>query len=210
MFIATTTTFESSWAALKQAVADGSIREVLHSKDKIPVTLKNGEKTAVVATYDETGKLFFVFDNCLRDPYYMNPRFTNGGAWAGSKMREYMKKIYDMLPDDLQAVIETTHIIQTHNGQTYESDDKLFLLSEEQVFGTARYSDPETGVSQLDIFKTERDRVKEREGVGTEWWWLRSPYSGYTSNFVNVYTSGYVYTNTASNAYDGVAPGFCI
>ena len=89
MFIATTTTFESSWAALKQAVADGSIREVLHSKDKIPVTLKNGEKTAVVATYDETGKLFFVFDNCLRDPYYMNPRFTNGGAWAGSKMREY-------------------------------------------------------------------------------------------------------------------------
>lgn len=209
MFIATTTTFESSWAALKQAVADGPIREVLHSKDKIPVTLKNGEKTAVVATYDETGKLFFVFDNCLRDPYYMNPRFTNGGAWAGSKMREYMKKIYDMLPDDLQAVIETTHIIQTHNGQTYESDDKLFLLSEEQVFGTARYSDPETGVSQLDIFKTERDRVKEREGVGTEWWWLRSPRSGSSTNFVIVSTSGDVSYYGASGAY-GVAPGFCI
>ena len=209
MFIATTTTFESSWAALKQAVADGSIREVLHSKDKIPVTLKNGEKTAVVATYDETGKLFFVFDNCLRDPYYMNPRFTNGGAWAGSKMREYMKKIYDMLPDDLQAVIETTHIIQEHNGKIYESDDKLFLLSEEQVFGTARYSDPETGVSQLDIFKTERDRVKEREGVGTEWWWLRSPYSGNTGSFVGVNTSGSVASSYASYA-SGVAPGFCI
>ena len=209
MFIATTTTFESSWAALKQAVADSSIREVLHSKDKIPVTLKNGEKTAVVATYDETGKLFFVFDNCLRDPYYMNPRFTNGGAWAGSKMREYMKKIYDMLPDDLQAVIETTHIVQTHNGETYESDDKLFLLSEEQVFGTARYSDPETGVSQLDIFKTERDRVKEREGVGTEWWWLRSPSSGYSNYFVVVNTSGSVISYYADASY-GVAPGFCI
>ena len=209
MFIATTTTFESSWAALKQAVADGSIREVLHSKDKIPVTLKNGEKTAVVATYDETGKLFFVFDNCLRDPYYMNPRFTNGGAWAGSRMREYMKKIYDMLPDDLQAVIETTHIVQTHNGQTYESDDKLFLLSEEQVFGTARYSDPETGVSQLDIFKTERDRVKEREGVGTEWWWLRSPYSGFTNYFVLVGTSGSA-AHYPANTSRGVAPGFCI
>ena len=209
MFITTTTTFESSWAALKQAVANGSIREVLHSHDKIPVTLKNGEKTAVVATYDANGKLFFVFDDCLRDPYYMNPRFTNGGAWAGSKMRKYMKKIFDLLPDDLQAVIETTHITQTHNGETYESDDKLFLLSEEQVFGTARYSEPEAGVFQLDIFKTERDRVKEREGVGTEWWWLRSPYSGYTSAFVSVYTSG-SFGSSGASASCGVAPGFCI
>lgn len=45
MFITTTTTFESSWAALKQAVADGSIREVLHSKDKIPVTLKTAKRS---------------------------------------------------------------------------------------------------------------------------------------------------------------------
>ena len=209
MFISTTKTFESSWAALKDAVKNGTIREVLHSRDKIPVTLKNGEKTAVVATYDESGKLFFVFDNCLHDPQRMNSRHTNRGAWAGSEMREYMKKIFDLLPDDLQAVIETTHITQTHNGETYESDDKLFLLSEEQVFGMARYSESEVGVSQLDIFKTERDRVKERADVGTEWWWLRSPYSGYTNYFVYVYTSGSVSYTGASSSY-GVAPGFCI
>ena len=209
MLITTTKTFESSWAVLKDAVKNGTIHDVLHSKDKIPVTLKNGEKTAVIATYDESGKLFFVFENCLRDPQRMNSRHTNRGAWANSEMREYMNQIFELLPDDLQAVIETTHIIQTHNGGTYESHDKLFLLSEEQVFGKCRYSEPEQGVSQFDIFTCERDRVKERDDVGTEWWWLRSPYSGYSSYFVYVNTSGFVNTNNASYSY-GVAPGFCI
>ena len=209
MFITTAKTFESSWAALKKAAADGSIHEVLHSGDKIPVVLKNGEEAAVVATYDENGKLFFVFDNCLRDFFRMNPRFTNGGAWAGSEMRRHMEKVFELLPDDLQAVIETTHIVQTHNGETFESDDKLFLLSEMQVSGKCRYSEPEAGVTQLDIFKGERDRVKDREGVGTEWWWLRSPYSGGSINFVGVNSNGAVDTNGAYYS-GGVAPGFCI
>ena len=209
MFITTAKTFESSWAALKKAAADGSIHEVLHSGDKIPVVLKNGEEAAVVATYDENGKLFFVFDNCLRDFFRMNPRFTNGGAWAGSEMRRHMEKVFELLPGDLQAVIETTHIVQTHNGETFESDDKLFLLSEMQVSGKCRYSEPEAGVTQLDIFKGERDRVKEREGVGTECWWLRSPRSGYSSNFVFVYPDGSVSYTYAYYA-GGVAPGFCI
>lgn len=113
MLITTAKTFESSWAALKQAVVDGSIRKVLHSGDKIPVTLKNGEEAAVIATYDENGKLFFVFDNCLRDFFRMNPRFTNDGAWAGSEMRGHMEKVFELLPDDLHAVIETTHIVPT-------------------------------------------------------------------------------------------------
>ena len=209
MLITTKTTFESSWAELKQAVKDGTIHEVLHSGDRIPVTLKNGEKAVVVATFDESRKLFFVFDDCLRDAYYMNPRYTNGGAWAGSKMREHMNKVFKLLPDDLQAAIEAIHITQTHNGDIFESDDKLFLLSEMQVFGDCRYSEPEAGVTQLDIFKGERDRVKEREGIGTEWWWLRSPYSGSSSYFVSVNSGGSVGNNTASNS-GGVAPSFCI
>ena len=209
MLITTKNTFESSWAELKQAVKNGTIREVLHSGDKIPVMLKNGEKAVVVATFDESGKLFFVFDNCLRDAYYMNPRFTNGGAWAGSKMREHMKKVFELLPDDLQAAIEPIHIIQANNGGIFESDDKLFLLSEMQVFGDCRYSQPEAGVTQLDIFKGERDRVKEREGIGTEWWWLRSPRSGSSTGFVFVYSFGSV-SYYGANFSGGVAPSFCI
>ena len=209
MLITTKNTFESSWAELKQAVKNGTIREVLHSGDKIPVMLKNGEKAVVVATFDESGKLFFVFDDCLRDAYYMNPRYTNGGAWAGSKMREHMNKVLKLLPDDLQAAIEPIHITQTHNGGIFESDDKLFLLSEGQVFGDCRYSNPEAGVTQLDIFKGERDRVKEREGIGTAWWWLRFSYSGSSYSFVYVYSNGSVDYYTASFS-GGVAPSFFI
>ena len=37
-------------------------------------------------------------------------------------------------------------------------------------------------------------------------WWLRSPRSGNSNNFVNVNTSGNVNNNNANNSY-GVAPG---
>ena len=40
-------------------------------------------------------------------------------------------------------------------------------------------------------------------------WWLRSPYSGNTNNFVMVNTSGNANNNNANNSR-GVAPGFCI
>ena len=37
-------------------------------------------------------------------------------------------------------------------------------------------------------------------------WWLRSPYSGNSNNFVNVNSSGNANNNNANNSY-GVAPG---
>lgn len=83
MIIKTLATFETSWEALKAAVADGSIRQVLHSGDKIPVTLKNGEEVVFEATYDENGNLFFVTQDCLKDEHCMNK--TAPRAVAGRK-----------------------------------------------------------------------------------------------------------------------------
>ena len=60
---------------------------------------------------------------------------------------------------------------------------------------------------QLEIFKRERDRVKEHVGDGTWYWWLRSPYASNSTSFVRVSTDGTVGANNAICSL-GFAPGF--
>ena len=60
---------------------------------------------------------------------------------------------------------------------------------------------------QLEIFKRERDRVKEHVGDGTWFWWLRSPSASYSHIFVIVSTDGTVdYIGAYCSL--GFAPGF--
>ena len=208
MFIKTMATYETTWKALKAAVADGSIRELLHSRDQIPVTLKTGEKVIFDVTYDETGKLFFVMHDCMDKEHVMNERFTNAGGWSACYMRRYLNNtVFDLLPDDLQAVIKPTTITQVIDGETVTCEDKLFLLSRTQVFGRGRWTEKEPDDTQLDIFLTERDRVKLCGDNGTWFWWLRSADS--TDSFYSVGSSGYYYYGGAGGS-DGVALGFCI
>ncbi len=210
MFIKTTATVESTWDVLKAAVSDGSIRELLHSGDKIPVTLKTGEEVTLDVAYDERGNLFFVLYNCMDDEHAMNKQRTNEGGWAACEMRKYLNKtVFALLPDDLQAVIKPTTITQVIDGETVTCEDKLFLLSKTQVFGNGEWSRNEPEDTRLDIFNGERDRVKECGSNGTWFWWLRSPYSSSSSNFCAVHTNGYSNNPNANNSY-GVAFGFSI
>lgn len=210
MFIKTLATFETSWEALKAAVADGSIKKMLHSGDEIPVTLKNGENVIFVVTYDENGKIYFVLRDCLADEHRMNKEWTNEGGWAATEMRTYLNStIFALLPDDLQAVIAPTKIAQIIDGERVECEDNLFLISKTQAFGKGSWTEYEPDDTHLDIFKTERDRVKECGNNGTWFWWLRSPGSSYSTYFCFVTSNGTSNNSNATNA-NGVAFGFCI
>ena len=208
MFIKTMTTYETTWNALKAAVADGSIRELLHSRDQIPVTLKTGEEVIFDVAYDETGKLFFVMHDCMDKEHVMNERWTNAGGWPACDMRRYLNNtVFDLLPDDLQAVIKPTTITQVIDGETVTCEDKLFLLSRTQVFGRGPWTEREPDDTQLDIFLTERDRVKLCGDHGTWFWWLRSAYG---SNFFNNVSSYGYYKFSGASTSGAVALGFCI
>ena len=200
-----------SWAELKKMAQAGTISQVLSEGDLIPIRLADGEENAIRVTHDQAGNMFFVFENCLDKPFFMNRNETNAGGWARSKMRAYLNgEIAKQLPDDLLESIEPISVEQRMPDMTYvKSCDKLFLLSEEQVFGKSEYSKPEKGLSQLKIFEGSKEcRVKNRDGKPS-WWWLRSPYSGISTIFVGVYSSGCAYYNFADYSY-GVAPGFCL
>lgn len=210
MFIKTCKLENSTWKTLKEAVVNGNIKEMLHSGDEIPVTLKTGENVTFEATYDENGKLYFVLRDCLEDEHVMNKSRTNEGGWAASDMRRYLNKtIFALLPDGLQAVIAPAKIAQIIDGERVECEDNLFLISKTQAFGKGDWTEYEPDDTHLDIFKTERDRVKECGNNGTWFWWLRSPLASSSTNFCIVATNGASDSGSATNS-NGVAFGFCI
>lgn len=166
---------ETSWEKLKQYVH-------LRSGSIIPVTLKNGEQIEVEVCRDENRERFFVFKDCYKDRCQMNDDWTTEGGYEMSEGRKTALAFFDLLPDDLQAAIVPTKIVQVWNGERHEMEDKLFMLSATQVFGkNEEREEQDVGDSQLDIFKRVRNRVKEWNG-DTWIWWLRSAYNaGYFS-----------------------------
>lgn len=197
----------AGWNEIKQYAEAGKLNEILNSGDRIPITLKDGQEIELDVGRDKTGKTYFIFHDCLKDEHVMNEEWTNAGGWAATEMRRYANEdVFHLLPGELQAVIEPTKIIQIVNGERVGTLDRLFCLSYTQVFGGIYYSDQEPEDTQIDIFETEKDRVKMIDGE-TWWWWLRSAdYAGY---FRGVNSGGGSDYYNAYSTY-GVALGFCV
>lgn len=206
----------TSWAELKAYAEAGKLGEVLKSGDNIPVTLKNGEKVSFDIGKDESGKIYFIMHNCLKETKPMNRDWTNKGGWEESDMRRYLnEEAIELLPDELREIIKPTKIVQIWNDKRRETEDKLFLLSRTQIFGKNRDYEPiEPNDSLIDIFENQRERVKEcKELEEVYYWWLRSPRSssprsGFSCDFCSVSTGGMVGSFADSSL--GVAPAFCI
>ena len=75
--------------------------------------------------------------------------------------------------------------------------------------GAEDWAPADTDETQLELFSTERSRVKERPGSGTWWYWLRSPNGSDSTRFCFVISDGDAGYDGASDA-DGVAFGFCL
>lgn len=213
MNIRKTITSEIEWNTIKKAQADGKLQELLQVGDELDITLKTGEALTVQAGGTTENGLRFVLKDCMKDMRGMNKRMTNKGGWRDSEMRLRLNEtIFHMLPDELQEIIIPRRIVQTMDGEALESEDKLWLPSFTEIFGEENAEDwapADTNETQMELFTTERSRVKEVPGNGTWWYWLRSPYGGYSTYFCFVGSSGRASYDSASNAL-GVAFGFCL
>lgn len=155
----------------------------------------------------------------------MNQTATNENGWYGSHMRTTLNSYY--LPNSfpsswrnyMKSVTKYTDNVAKGTGSVSSNvtsyNEKLFLLSEYEVFGsrsycnTYEYSDGKQ--LQYTYYKNGNSRVKYRSTStsSTATWWLRSPYASNSSYFVAVSTNGGVTYNTATVSY-GIAPAFVI
>lgn len=152
----------------------------------------------------------FQMVDCLSTTYNMNSSDTNNGGWKNSAMRSRMSTFLSQLPSDLQSVIKAVNKLVSvgNNTSTIETvSDKLFLLSEVEIFGSKTYSFAGEG-SQYDWYKAGNTKVKKVNGSADNWW-ERSPGSGSTSSFCSVPSNGKSNSYSASYSF-GVSFGFCV
>ena len=153
----------------------------------------------------------FQLVDCLKTTYSMNGSDTNVNGWRGSTMRtSTMATLLNQLSSDLKSVLKFVNKVTSKGNKQSAletTSDKLFLLSEIEVFGATQYSYAGEG-KQYEYYTAGNSTIKKVNGSADSWW-ERSPYSGDTSTFCFVNYNGSADFNVASYSR-GVSFGFCV
>ena len=166
---------------------------------------------------DSSGK-DYVFGDYSTD-VQMNPTNTNAGGWNATPMRQtYLPALLAAMPTEWKNVISdcTKYTDNTGNSSNVEGNvtatsDKLWLLSEFEVFGSRSYANQyeQNKQKQYDYYKNGNPKVRYASNNSADYWWLRSPCYNSAGGFCYVYYNGNANYGIASTDY-GVAPGFTI
>ena len=164
---------------------------------------------------DSTGK-----DICFYN-MKMNTTNTNVGGWKDCPMRTWLNNtLINGLPSDLSSVITpcTKYTDNTGNSSNIEANvtttsDKLWLLSEFEVFGSRSYANQyeKNYQKQYDYYKNGASKIRyQHQSTGSSGWrWLRSARYDSSAYFCSVTTGGSASFGGASSG-GGVVPGFTI
>lgn len=161
---------------------------------------------------DGSGKapLTFQLHDCYADKKAMNRSKTNSGGWMSCAMRStHLPAILALMPTEVQNGIREVNKLTSAGSQSATINttaDKLFLLSEVEIFGSTTYSAAGEG-TQYDYYKAGNSKVKKRSGSATNWW-ERAPSASDSASFCRVSSGGIAGSGNASISY-GVAFGFC-
>ena len=158
-----------------------------------------------------TAGITFQLVDCLNTTYQMNSSDTNSGGWTSCAMRSsVLNSIFSSLPADLQKAIKAVNKLTSAGNQSATintTSDKLFLLSEVEIFGSTTDSKSGEG-SQYAYYKAGNSKVKKVNGSAADWW-ERSPRGNYSAYFCRVDANGVASSDSASYFF-GVAFGFCV
>lgn len=160
---------------------------------------------------DDSGvaPLTFQLHDCYADVKQMDSTGSYA-CWDNCDMRiTHLPAILSQMPTEVQSGIRKVKKYTSGGAQETSlrmTEDKLFLLSEIEIFGKVKQSKQSEG-TQYDYYKADNSKVKKRGNTAFSWW-ERSPYRNIYANFCRVYTDG------SSDYYDknralGVAFAFC-
>lgn len=161
---------------------------------------------------DGSGKapLTFQLHDLYGTQYAMNASNTNIGGWGSSDMRTtHLPTILALMPAEVQNGIREVNKLTSAGNQSdtiNTTADKLFLLSEIEIFGIVKQSKRGEGM-RYDYYKEAKNRIKNQNGSAEEWL-ERSPRGGSSVNFCTVSRSG-VTVYLSATALLGVAFAFC-
>lgn len=214
----------------KANFADNTWEQIIDAchKNKVPATWAVGNQKPMTIngtayTIDIIGKnhddyadgsgkapLTFQMHDCYADRKMMNGGSTNSGGWTSCSMRQTdLPAILALMPTEVQNGIREVNKLTSAGSKSSTINttaDKLFLLSEIEIFGNITYSVSGEG-TQYDYYKVGNSKVKNYNG-SANYWWQRSPRIGNYSSFCAVSNSGLADYISANDVYC-VAFAFC-
>lgn len=135
-------------------------------------------------------------------------------SWAASEIG-FLRGLDPALLAVLGNVKKQTALNTLTDGGGYvESDERVFLLSNYEMYSGKRAEEPPYPFWEVNNktngadYTDDASRTKYRNGAAT-YWWLRSPYPSYACSVRGVRPSGYVCDYGASSTH-GVAPACVI
>lgn len=212
---------DCTWTQIHRIAAAGRAADYFCIGDEKQIALSTSEVvTLQIVGFDHDdlsaaggGKapITLCFQNALNAVQGMNASGTNTGGYSGSTLYPTVNgALYGALPSELRAVMQNVHKLTSAGGQSASivtTQEKLFLLSEVEVFGACSYAKAGEG-TQYAFFTNGGARAKTVNGTAGAWW-LRSPYGAGTAYYCAVTAAGGV-TNLNANVTAGVALALCV
>ena len=208
----------NTWEQIIAACHNNEVPETWKVADQKPMTI-NGvdyQIDIIGKNHDDysdgSGKapLTFQLHDCYADKKAMNTSGTNRGGWTSCVMRNtHLPAILARMLTEVQnGIREVNKLTSAGNKSTTinTTADKLFLLSEIEIFGSTKYSRGGEG-TQYDYYKAGNSKVKKFNGSANDWW-ERSPSGLNSAHFCIVGSDSGAYYDIASNAF-GVVFAFC-
>lgn len=205
----------NTWEQIIAACHNNEVPETWKVADQKPMTIggedylidiigKNHDDYA-----DGSGKapLTFQLHDCYKLKKAMHTTTTNSKGWSRCDMRETsLPTILKQMPTDVQSGIREVNKLTSESNTIVTTADKLFLLSEIEIFGSDANSGKGEG-TQYDYYKAGNSKVKNYIDSAIEWW-ERSPYNDNRRFYCCVNYKGASISRVA-NAVSGVPFAFC-
>lgn len=208
----------NTWEQIVEACHNNAVPDTWKVADHKPMTIngKDYQIDIIGKNHDDysdgsdKAPLTFQLHNCYAYEKQMNSSGTNIGGWTSCAMRHtHLPAILALMPSEVQAGIREVNKLTSAGNQSATINttaDKLFLLSEIEIFGRVSNSKSGEG-TQYDYYKAGNSKVKKLSDYTWDWW-ERSPYDTDDTYFCHVDNSGYDNYNDANGPL-GVAFGFC-
>lgn len=206
----------NSWEAIIAACQSGSVPNSWAVGDSKMMTINGTDyqidiigKNHDTYTAGGTAPLTFQLHDCYNGRR-MNATSTNSGGWTSCAMRRSnLPDFLARMPSEVQAGIREVNKLTSagsYSSTINTTADKLFLLSEIEIFGRTANSVPGEG-TQYDYYKAGNSKVKKLDGSAYDWW-ERSPDVNYEDYFCCVGAGGTT-VHEHANYVLGVSFAFC-
>lgn len=147
---------------------------------------------------------------------YMNRSQTNAGGWESCARRTWCNSVYyNALPFAFKNIVKEVNKKTSAGNKSATiktTADKIFLLSEIEIFGSEKMSAAGEG-NQYQYYKNATANIyklpKWNSSSNTSTWWLRSPHLRYDSFVCGVSSDGYMNSYDVITSY-GIVPCLCL